>query len=147
MLLWHNLIFYFMCDQFRGDCLSYSDTRTPRCKNSLPWQSGCTGRFFDNAYSSCPSCIPARVALFTGKSQEGHGRVSVGWMEIDWNWLNYMMAENSSSNGADRLIGKCMHPAKHWLSRSQTPRYLGHYRGQTFRIIGIRGYRRLSLLL
>ncbi|MFD0515099.1 hypothetical protein ACFQ0Q_41545 [Streptomyces aureus] len=30
---------------------------------------------FDRAYSATPTCVPARVALFTGQSQERHGRV------------------------------------------------------------------------
>ena len=68
------------------------------------------GVSFDNAYSSCPSCIPARVALFTGKSQEGHGRV--GYEDgIDWNY-EHMMAEEFSSNGYQtECIGKMhVHP-------------------------------------
>src|SRR5699024_9489915 len=34
---------------------------------------------FAHGYSATPTCIPARVALFTGQSQEKHGRV--GYVE------------------------------------------------------------------
>ena len=75
-------ILLLMCDQFRGDCLSYAghpDVKTPYLDTLAS-----DGAFFDRAYSSCPSCIPARAALFTGKSQEHHGRV--GYEDgIDWN--------------------------------------------------------------
>lgn len=33
------------------------------------------GTRFTSAYSATPTCVPARVALFTGQSQERHGRV------------------------------------------------------------------------
>lgn len=33
------------------------------------------GTLFRRAYSATPTCVPARVALFTGQSQERHGRV------------------------------------------------------------------------
>ena len=32
------------------------------------------GIYFQNAYSSTPTCVPARVALFTGQSSKLHGR-------------------------------------------------------------------------
>jgi arylsulfatase len=124
-------ILLLMCDQFRGDCLSYSghpDVKTPYL-DSLAAQ----GVSFDNAYSSCPSCIPARVALFTGKSQEGHGRV--GYEDgIDWNY-EHMMAEEFSSNGYQtECIGKMhVHPArKHcgFQGLKLHDGYLGHYRSQ-----------------
>ena len=124
-------ILLLMCDQFRGDCLSYSghpDVKTPYL-DSLAAQADS----FDNAYSSCPSCIPARVALFTGKSQEGHGRV--GYEDgIDWNY-EHMMAEEFSSNGYQtECIGKMhVHPArKHcgFQGLKLHDGYLGHYRSQ-----------------
>ena len=75
-------IILLMCDQFRGDCLSFKghpDVKTPYLDTLAS-----TGASFDNTYSSCPSCIPARAALFTGKSQKNHGRV--GYEDgIPWN--------------------------------------------------------------
>lgn len=60
-------------DQWRGDCLSaagHPDVHTPH----LDELAG-EGVRFDRAYSATPTCVPARVALFTGQSQERHGRV------------------------------------------------------------------------
>ena len=65
-------IVLIMTDQLRGDCLGiagHPDVKTPYL-DSL----AAKGTLFDNAYSSCPSCIPARAALHTGLSQEKHGR-------------------------------------------------------------------------
>lgn len=66
-------IVLIMCDQMRGDCLGiagHPDVKTPYL-DSLAAE----GTYFPNAYSTCPSCIPARAALFTGLSQEHHHRV------------------------------------------------------------------------
>lgn len=42
-----------------------------------PWLDAlaASGSRFDHAYTATPTCVPARVALFTGKSPELHGRV------------------------------------------------------------------------
>ena len=66
-------ILLLMCDQFRGDCLSIQDH--PDVKTPFLDSIGHQGVVFENAYSATPSCIPARAALLTGRSQEGHGRV------------------------------------------------------------------------
>ncbi|RMB61939.1 arylsulfatase [Tessaracoccus antarcticus] len=59
-------------DQMRGDALSllgHPVVRTPYLD-----QLGRRGTVFTNAYSATPTCVPARVALFTGQSPEAHGR-------------------------------------------------------------------------
>lgn len=59
-------------DQMRGDALSAAGhpvVRTPHL-DELADQ----GTRFEHAYSATPTCVPARVALFTGQSQERHGR-------------------------------------------------------------------------
>lgn len=59
-------------DQMRADALSllgHPVVRTPYLD-----QLGQRGTVFDNAYSATPTCVPARVALYTGQSQERHGR-------------------------------------------------------------------------
>ena len=66
-------ILFLMADQFRGDCLGYAghpDVKTPYL-NTIAAE----GQYFDNAYSSCPSCIAARATLMTGLSPEHTGRV------------------------------------------------------------------------
>lgn len=60
-------------DQWRGDCLSiegHAQVQTPHLDDLAR-----TGTRFSKAYSATPTCVPARVALFTGQSQERHGRV------------------------------------------------------------------------
>ena len=66
-------ILLIMADQFRGDCLGidgHPDVLTPNLDDLAAG-----GIRFTNAYSACPTCIPARAALYTGLSQEHHGRV------------------------------------------------------------------------
>lgn len=125
-------ILLLVCDQFRGDCLSYakhSDVKTPYL-DTLAAQ----GASFDKAYSSCPSCIPARAALFTGMSQEHHGRV--GYEDgIDWNY-EHMLPEEMSSNGYQtECIGKMhVHPVrKHcgFQGIRLHDGYLGYYRSNS----------------
>lgn len=60
-------------DEWRGDCLGaegHPHLQTP----NLDELAG-RGARFRHAYSATPTCVPARVALFTGQSQERHGRV------------------------------------------------------------------------
>lgn len=59
-------------DQWRGDALSAAGhpvVRTPHL-DELAGQ----GTRFSRAYSSTPTCVPARVGLFCGQSPERHGR-------------------------------------------------------------------------
>ncbi|MGG5174542.1 arylsulfatase [Pseudarthrobacter sp. J1763] len=69
-------------DEWRGDCLGaagHPHVQTPHLD-----QLAREGVRFDRAYSATPTCVPARVALFTGQSQERHGRV--GYQEgVDFN--------------------------------------------------------------
>lgn len=60
-------------DQMRGDAMSAAGhpvVRTPWLDSLAAW-----GTTFDHAYTATPTCVPARVALFTGKAPESHGRV------------------------------------------------------------------------
>lgn len=60
-------------DQWRGDCLSiagHPQVQTPHLDELAR-----RGTRFTKAYSATPTCVPARAALFTGQSQERHGRV------------------------------------------------------------------------
>lgn len=57
-------ILYIMCDQFRYDCiasLGNKEVRTPNIDRLVR-----RGIAFENAYSTCPVCIPARYTLRTG---------------------------------------------------------------------------------
>lgn len=125
-------ILLIMCDQYRGDALSFQhhpDVKTPYL-DTLAAQGVC----FENAYSACPSCIPARAALLTGRSQKAHGRV--GYEDgIDWNYQHYMVEEFSNNGYQTQCIGKMhVHPPR-LLCGFQNLKlhdgYLGHYRSQT----------------
>ena len=99
-----------MCDQFRGDCLSFAnhpDVKTPYL-DSL----AADGVFFTNAYSATPSCIPARAALLTGRSQKGHGRV--GYEDhVAWEYDHYLAQEFNLGDYQTQCIGKMhVHPPR-----------------------------------
>lgn len=122
-------IILLMCDQFRGDCLSirnHPDVKTPYLDTLTA-----SGVCFTNAYSACPSCIPARVSLFTGKSPARNGRV--GYKDgVDWKY-DHMLAEDLSKHGyQSACIGKMhVHPPR--LScgfeiLKLHDGYIGHYR-------------------
>lgn len=122
-------IILLMCDQFRGDCMSYvnhPDVKTPYL-DTLAADGIC----FDKAYSSCPSCIPARAALFTGLSQKNHHRV--GYQDgIDWNY-EHMLAEELRNNGYQtQCVGKMhVHPPRLSCGFDNIKLhdgYIGHYR-------------------
>lgn len=61
-------------DQMRGDCLSILDHPVVETPNLD--QMARKGMLFRNAYSSTPTCVPARAALFTGMSLRGKDAVN-----------------------------------------------------------------------
>ncbi len=69
-------ILFLMSDQHRGDCLGADGNvriRTPNL-DRLARQ----GARFTNAYSSTPTCTPARACLLTGLSPWNHGMLAYG---------------------------------------------------------------------
>ena len=74
-------ILLLMADQFRADCLGASgnpDIHTPHLDRLAN-----EGIRFNSAYSSTPSCCPARTALLTGLSPWSHGML--GFTDIATN--------------------------------------------------------------
>ena len=122
-------IVMIMCDQMRGDCLGaagHPDVKTPYL-DSLAAE----GTWFSQAYSACPSCIPARAALFTGMSQVHHGRV--GYQDgIPWNYENMLPELLAGSGYHTEAVGKLhVHPPLkdcgfHHLTLHDG--YIGYYR-------------------
>lgn len=103
-------IILLMCDQFRGDCLSFLDH--PDVKTPYLDTLANDSTTFDQAYSACPSCIAARAGLFTGKSPEHTGRT--GYQDkCAWKY-DHMLAEQIRDAGYQTAcIGKMhVHPPR-----------------------------------
>src|SRR4029078_10327477 len=71
-------ILFLMADQFRADCLGSSGNRVIHTPNLD--RLAREGARFDRAYTSTPSCTPARSALLTGLSAWHHGMIGMGQM-------------------------------------------------------------------
>ena len=69
-------ILYLMADQCRGDCLGCAGNSVIKTSNldSIARE----GVIFTNAYSSTPTCTPARSAILTGLSPWHHGMLGYG---------------------------------------------------------------------
>jgi arylsulfatase len=94
-----------MPDQMRGDCLSllgHPVVRTPQM-DALARQ----GTLFRRAYSTVPSCIPARYALLTGTAPQSSGVVGFAARPITTPTLPGLLAE---AGYATVLVGRNMHP-------------------------------------
>lgn len=104
-------ILLITADQMRGDCigaLGHPDVETPNLDTMVN-----QGTAFTRCYSATPTCIPARAALFTGQSQEHHGRV--GYQDgVDWEYPVTMPGEFTRAGYHTHCAGK-MHV---WPPRS-----------------------------
>ena len=87
-------IILLMADQMRGDCLGiagHPDVKTPFL-DALAAE----GVRYENAYSACPTCVPARATLYTGMSQEHTGRVGYEDL-IPWEYPHTLAGELSKA--------------------------------------------------
>lgn len=106
-------ILLITADQWRGDCLGcmgHPDVLTPQLDDLA--QSGIA---FENAYTACPSCIPARAALHTGMKQEHHGRV--GYRDgVRWDYPHTLAGELTRAGYQTQCVGKMhVHPLRNSL--------------------------------
>ena len=106
-------IVLIMTDEMRGDCLGFAghpDVKTPYL-DSL----AATGVYYPHAYSSCPTCVPARAILHTGLSQRHTGKV--GYQDgVDWNYGCTMAGELSKAGYYTQCVGKMhVHPLRNYL--------------------------------
>jgi arylsulfatase A-like enzyme len=69
-------IILIMTDQQRGDAVGYIGNQSIKTPNID--QLASEGFAFSNAYSSTPSCTPARAALLTGMAPWNHGLLGYG---------------------------------------------------------------------
>lgn len=122
-------IVLIVCDQLRGDCLGaagHPDVKTPYLDTLAA-----EGMLFENAYSACPSCIPARAGLLTGQAPSSHGRV--GYQDgVDWEYDHYLAEELGCAGYQTACVGKMhVHPPR-LACGFQTLKlhdgYIGHYR-------------------
>lgn len=118
-----------MTDQMRGDCMGiagHPDVKTPHL-DTLAAQ----GLYFKNAYSPCPSCIPARVELHTGLSPQTAGRV--GYQDgVRWNYPHTFAGELTKAGYYTHMVGKMhVHPLRSLQGFHNVDLhdgYLGYYR-------------------
>lgn len=69
-------ILFLMADQYRADCVGADGNRVIRTPNLN--RLAAEGALFRCAYSSTPTCTPARSALLTGLSPWRHGMLGYG---------------------------------------------------------------------
>src|SRR5881296_1382972 len=97
-------ILLIMPDQMRGDCMSargHPVVRTPH----LDKLAG-EGALFRRAYTTCPSCIPARHSLLTGLFPSTSGVVGFKGKPITYPTLPKLLGEAGYSTA---LVGRNMH--------------------------------------
>lgn len=128
-----------MADQHRGDCFG-ADGNTAAHTPVLD-RLAAEGIRFSHAYSSTPTCTPARAALLTGCSPWGHGMLGYG--RVAEHYPVKMPAEIRKLGYQTLGIGK-MHWAHQRIlhgfhrtildesSRAESPEFLSDYRAWFF---------------
>jgi len=97
-------ILLLMPDQMRGDCLSLLEhpaVRTPHLDKLAR-----EGALFRRAYSTCPSCIPARAAMLTGLFPATSGVVGYAAKPITHPTMPRLLAD---AGYRTLLVGRYMH--------------------------------------
>lgn len=108
-------VLVIMPDQMRGDCLSILDhaaVRTP-CLDKLARE----GALFRRAYTTAPSCIPARHALLTGLFPQSSGVVGFAGRPISSPTMPDLLRDAGYTTV---LVGRSMHQ----VPRSESYGYL-----------------------
>jgi len=110
-------IVLILTDHFRGDCLSrlgHPVAETPHL-DSLSRQ----GALLQQAYTPCPSCIPARRSLMTGQTPYTHGMV--GYQDgVIWPYATTLAGELTRAGYQTINIGKThFHPPRLHLGFEQ----------------------------
>jgi len=95
-----------MTDQHRGDCLSLA--RHPVLLTPTMDSIGGQGVHFAAAYSTCPSCIPARRSLMTGQAPATHGMVGYH-SDLAWNAPPTLPEVLRQAGYQTALVGRHMH--------------------------------------
>jgi arylsulfatase A-like enzyme len=115
-------ILFLMPDEMRGDCLSvlgHPAVRTPQLDKLAE-----EGALFRRAYSTCPSCIPARAALLTGLFPATSGVVGYAARPITYPTMPKLLADAGYTT---LLVGRWMHQAP----KNESYGYQKEIRGST----------------
>ena len=99
-------ILLIMTDQQRGDCLGVEGH--PVLLTPTLDEIACKGVRFSHAYSTCPSCIPARRSLLTGQFPTTHGMV--GFLDgVEFAPAATLPGALSAAGYQTALVGRGMH--------------------------------------
>lgn len=97
-----NILLIFP-DMWRGDCISaagHPDVQTPYTDALIE-----QGVWFDGAYTSAPTCIPARACLATGLTADHCGRS--GYQDrVEWRYPDTMMHQLRDNGYQTMQVGK-----------------------------------------
>lgn len=116
-------VLLLMPDQFRGDAMS--GVGHPVVKTPTLDALAAEGALFRRAYSTTPSCIPARHALLTGQFPQTSGMVGYKLRPLTVPTLPALLAK---SGYATVLVGRNMHQAP----ESGTLGYQRQFLGSTY---------------
>ena len=97
-------ILLIMPDQMRGDCLS--TLKHPAVRTPTLDKLAAEGTLFSRAYTTCPSCIPARYSLLTGQFPSTSGVVGFKGKPITSPTLPELLVKAGYTTA---LIGRNMH--------------------------------------
>lgn len=98
-------VLFIMPDEMRGDCLSLEGH--PVLETPVIDSIGEGGTYFSRAYTTSPSCIPARHAMMTGLYPSSNGMVGYrGGIPLEFPTLAQTLKD---SGYATSLVGRCMH--------------------------------------
>jgi len=75
-------ILFLMTDQHRGDCFGCYGNRIIHTPNFD--RLAREGAAFDHAYSTTPTCCPARAAILTGQNPWHHGQLAMGRLAVHY---------------------------------------------------------------
>ncbi|NUQ01247.1 MAG: arylsulfatase [Armatimonadetes bacterium] len=90
-------------DQQRGDSLSCDGN--PCCETPFLDDLASQGARFPHAYTSVPSCIPARTGLYTGMAPWNHGQLGMVGL-TDREYPHTMAGELTAAGYQTRAVGK-----------------------------------------
>ncbi|WP_281890622.1 sulfatase [Paenibacillus sp. YYML68] len=74
-------VFFLMCDELRADTLGFMGNdivKTPHLD-----QLAADSVIFENAYTNCPMCVPARASMMTGRNPISHGILDNAMRMVD----------------------------------------------------------------